>query len=886
MNSKINIIKIIQIAGALGSFIGGLITLVTLFGNQSSSIFEYAPKMFWVTASILLLFLGYLGLAKNFTRRSYLLCPEKLRLHTNKVEHLVGREEDVKKLLQHCIESQQVYLIGESGCGKSALIQAGLQPTLQNNNLLFPIYMNIWGQDWEKGPRIALIDTLWANLSKEQKNTLRLRELPQKKQLFILLRRLKPKLGRTPLIIFDQFDDYQARHHDKFLPCKTKTWLSASQLITQNSFWAEIKQLLDDNVIHCLFVTRNDSAIGLDAIRFQNKSISYQIEYPPYQLDLLRVHVILPLLETLTKSDDDTPVISNPTRGWERLKEKLANDLSQDGFVLAIQMRMALLGLEQLRYLTVSNYEKEGRLQGLEATHIEWHIANTARHTGLSKEKIRQLLIALVDSDTQKTVPQTTTWLANRLGINENAGKDQALLQEALNNLEAKEIIRKRLDPDTRNIVWSLIHDYLCRGVLMAERRANRWTVLLQEKEKTFKETGWHIWRKWKTLLPIWQQIQLFFMRILGRFHYDCQRKYAIWSMGRFLPYGLLFIIIWVITLDYLDWREIKIVDGIELENYLSNSKPEDLWILTPSGSFNDYLFDLTVSTWGHVAKFVRKNEKYVSVGKTSAQPDLSITINDNSDPVPMQGTVNYTIRVSLDDNARSKATGVQLITHLPVGIGLKSIITDYGNCDTKHLPKITCFLNDIAPSNFVTINLTSIVKDIGLLIFSQKATVTANEYPPSTVKKYTQLVVPIDIRADVAIVIDVTNSMQEEREGLIKAVSDFIKEISKDSNPTITLITFRDEVSITAFTKDQDVLIESMKRVKFYGGGSCPEASVEALNMAISHVKEGGYILLATDASPYDTSDIEATSEFIQKKDIKLTPIITGDCSGQNSLN
>ena len=69
-------------------------------------------------------------------------------------------------------------------------------------------------------------------------------------------------------------------------------------------------------------------------------------------------------------------------------------------------------------------------------------------------------------------------------------------------------------------------------------------------------------------------------------------------------------------------------------------------------------------------------------------------------------------------------------------------------------------------------------------------------------------------------------------------------------------------------------------------GGGTCPEASVEALKIAIPHTKQGGDILFATDASPYVDANIEAVIEKLRNKGIRFNGIITGDCSQPDSWN
>ncbi len=60
----------------------------------------------------------------------------------------------------------------------------------------------------------------------------------------------------------------------------------------------------------------------------------------------------------------------------------------------------------------------------------------------------------------------------------------------------------------------------------------------------------------------------------------------------------------------------------------------------------------------------------------------------------------------------------------------------------------------------------------------------------------------------------------------------------------------------------------------------------MEALTLAIEHLKEGGVILFTTDASPYADADIEKLGKLISGKEMNLTTILTGDCSDRESWN
>ncbi|MGH8070186.1 MAG: hypothetical protein ACRERE_34055 [Candidatus Entotheonellia bacterium] len=610
--------KVKTIGGALAA-LAGILAAITQFNDTLKKAVESLgpvaelPIIVWLLVAAILLIVGVFTLRDGLARRSRLLRPEALLLKADNPAHLKGRSEDIERLSMLCYEAQQVHLIGESGAGKSALIQAGLCLALEAEKKLFPIYLDVWGQDWQEGPRTALLHALWEALSEEDRGTLGLTAPPEPAHLGVLLDHGRAKLGRTPLLIFDQFDDYQTRHRTRFLSGRRRTWLSTDRLIEANAFWGDVKKLIDDQAVHCLFATRTDTADGLESVRF----VAPQV----YRLDRLNADFVLPLLTELTAyREGAAPVVIAPDRGWERLKERLARDLSEDGAVLPVQMKMALQGLASLRALTVRDYERAGGLHGLEAAHVERHIVNTARHSGLTKRQVQTLLTSLADAKTLKTVPRSSADVAASIaaGDDSHVGRVGRAVEEALDDLEKKEILRKRPDRDTRQHVWVLDHDYMCRGVVEAERRANRWLALAQEGHRAFREAGGSTWRRWRSLLSPWQQMMLLTQHLRGRFRYGPLRSYATWSLLRFMPYLL------IVAAVSLGWREIlrqqqtefarteaaQILSdlGLTEDRDLSPSEVDRLWHLaTSSHAVRLSFLEQALETTGNATRFNRR---------------------------------------------------------------------------------------------------------------------------------------------------------------------------------------------------------------------------------------------------------------------------------------
>jgi hypothetical protein len=332
-------------------------------------------------------------------RESRLAPGANLRLDRDNPDHLLGRADDVENLRVLCREWPQVHLVGEAGAGKTALLRAGLMPLLKAGGQAVPIYVNAYGQDWVKGPRSALAEALWDALTEDQRKQLGLSGRHAPDNVTAHLGQFRAVLGLLPLLVFDQFDDYQLRHSARFLAGKQKAWLSPGELTRANAFWRDVKQLLHDNHAHGLFVTRADTADGLSSVYFKD-------EPQVYRLTRLPAYVARDVLVRLTTpAAGAPPAVLDPECGWEGLRERLAHDLEEEGDVLPARIKLALLGLPRLRALTVAAYERHGGLAALEAGYLEGHVREAARASaGLSEEQIRRLLLDLVDRESLKTV--------------------------------------------------------------------------------------------------------------------------------------------------------------------------------------------------------------------------------------------------------------------------------------------------------------------------------------------------------------------------------------------------------------------------------------------------------------------------------------------------
>lgn len=517
--------------------ISGILTAAGgLIGAAAEIIKKTIGLPLWAAVAlyVAIFLLGIWMLAKWRTRHSRLLKPDALMLDRDSSEHLVGRADDINNLLRRCLAKQITFLEGESGSGKSALVRAGLLPKLKDHRSVQPLLLDDWWvDDWEWSPFKALKSALIASGtvgSDAKANPTHGssgscgRRLPALVDVEQELVRLNDKEMRTPLIIFDQFDDYQARNRERFLP--NNVWLDPATLRQSNPFWGMVAGLLEQDKLRCLFVTRSDTAAGLSSVEFFGS-------VQALRLDRVRSPYIAELLTRLTEGTPAAPVIADPDAGWTKLRDRIIRDISEQDVILPQQLKIMLGGIQGLKPLNVKQYERVGGVAGIEAFYVEQQVNGAARKVRMAPSQVRAVLVDLIDPlNMTKTRSRGSEDLLAVLAKSSGQPVARAELDNALDELERGEVLRSPSDPGSGHTVYRLDHDYLVRGVSAAERRANRWHYLLEDRAKAFQESG-TLWKKWKALLPVGMQCRLAWARMKGRFRYGNSRGYAALSLAR-----------------------------------------------------------------------------------------------------------------------------------------------------------------------------------------------------------------------------------------------------------------------------------------------------------------------------------------------------------------
>lgn len=112
---------------------------------------------------------------------------------------LKGREREVQELGYLCNREPLVFLDGESGCGKSALVCAGLLPWCDSDPARpLPLRIDLSGAPWDSGIADLLGRTLWI----EQENLCReldFKQYPKADTVFQVLINISARTARIPL---------------------------------------------------------------------------------------------------------------------------------------------------------------------------------------------------------------------------------------------------------------------------------------------------------------------------------------------------------------------------------------------------------------------------------------------------------------------------------------------------------------------------------------------------------------------------------------------------------------------------------------------------------------------------------------------------------------
>ncbi|WP_353573340.1 carboxypeptidase regulatory-like domain-containing protein [Candidatus Albibeggiatoa sp. nov. BB20] len=264
----------------------------------------------------------------------------------------------------------------------------------------------------------------------------------------------------------------------------------------------------------------------------------------------------------------------------------------------------------------------------------------------------------------------------------------------------------------------------------------------------------------------------------------------------------------------------------------------------------------------------------------TPVRPYFSALLWTNPNPVLVNEHVLYQIRVMNSKYSPKTAKEIELAFDLPVGTEFLAAETRNGYCKQTE-QQLICDLDDLAPDSHIDIEITAKPSQSGNI--QQMFSLTSPDFEEY---RSTQNLMVLDPdasgNADLVILIDDTGSMEEDITGVKRALYQIISELEGVEGlamPRIAILTFKDDVTQRVISNDFSRLLSTVSRLNASGGGLCPEASVQAMAEGLNLLKDGGQLLLVTDASPHPDTYVSEVLRVMDVKSAILNAMLSGRC-------
>ena len=210
-------------------------------------------------------------------RRSRLLDPDALRLDPGNSAHLLGSEAEIEDLVRTCDAAPLVFLSGQLRRRQVRADPRRPGSQAARRRALAADPPRHGRRDFDRGLASALGEAFWRTLSEAERTQLGCASFPRPHRALKALRTSHRATGRRPLVLLDQIDDYQLRHHERFLTAELHTWQPTSATLAASRFWRWIAAVLERRQLGTMLVTRSDNHSALESLRLVPDPKSYPL---------------------------------------------------------------------------------------------------------------------------------------------------------------------------------------------------------------------------------------------------------------------------------------------------------------------------------------------------------------------------------------------------------------------------------------------------------------------------------------------------------------------------------------------------------------------------------------------------------------------------------
>lgn len=361
-----------------------------------------------------------------------------------------GRQQDVNRLIERISRSDQrlTVLHGQSGVGKSSILQAGLLPALS------PV-------TFDTREVVTILQQVYTNwtecLGQELLNALqsfqRLRLPENLNSTSRILEQLRHSVSQNLMVvlIFDQFEEFFFVYKD---PVERKKFYDFLKNCLNIPYIKVILSLRED-YLHYLLEC-NDRLVNLDVIN--NNILDKNILF---YLGNFTCQDAKSVVRALTQN--------TPFPLEQELVEELVNDLAGElGEVRPIELQITGAQLQSEEITTLQQYRERGPKDAL----VERFLEEVTKDCGAENEQFAKLVLYLLTDENNTRPLKTRDDLAMELGIAEKLDLILTIL------VRSGLVFKIPASPADR---YQLVHDYL---VLFVRQRQSAQLIGELEKER------------------------------------------------------------------------------------------------------------------------------------------------------------------------------------------------------------------------------------------------------------------------------------------------------------------------------------------------------------------------------------------------------------------
>jgi hypothetical protein len=337
---------------------------------------------------------------------------------------IYGREEDLRQLLAVLLHPNFRFgtLWGETGCGKTSLVQAGLIPALRRQGYL-PVYVNRY-VDPEADVSSAV--SAAAELVEPTRS------------LSAALLNASQTVDKTIFLLCDQFE-------------QVFTQPTTRNRQQREPFLHSLAECMKYSVPHirCLLLVRADHLYHLT--EFDNLAGVWNPLALPHRYEL----------RWLRRADAARVLINMKERVqavWpEELIDAVVDDLASDDLVKPVQIQLAVAGLYLRQINTLAAYNEVGRVEGLLQDYLT-AVFDTLSQPALARHVVWSLVLP---GNPPVRLLRSAEDIAREVHV-----PDVKEVQTVLDELTLPQIVHARTD--TSPVTFELVHDVLVEPALRA----------------------------------------------------------------------------------------------------------------------------------------------------------------------------------------------------------------------------------------------------------------------------------------------------------------------------------------------------------------------------------------------------------------------------------